>query len=319
MNKITLGQSTLEIVPIVFGGNVFGWTLDEQQSFEMLDAYVDKGFDAIDTSNQYSHWVPGNTGGESETIIGKWLKKSGKRDQVVLMTKVGGRFAENPTPNTSKAHILKQVDLSLKRLQTEYIDLYQTHYDDEVTPVEETLEAYDELVKAGKIRWIGASNISPERLLRSLEVSRQYNYPIYQTLQPEYNLYSRAKYETEYEQIAQDHQLGVLTYYSIASGFLTGKYRSEDDFNQSARSEGVKKQYWNERGQRIISALGEIADTYKISATAVALAWLVARPSVAAPIVSATKIAHLDPFVSALQLQLSTEALDKLNMASQYI
>jgi len=214
---------------------------------------------------------------------------------------------------------MEQVDLSLKRLKTDYIDLYQTHYDDETTPIEETLEAYDELVKAGKVKWIGASNISPERLMRSLEISRQYNYPVYQTLQPEYNLYTRDKYETQYEPLAQQYNLGVLTYYSIASGFLTGKYKSDDDFNQSARSEGVKSQYWNERGQRIVMALEEVANAYKTNPTAVALAWLLARPSVSAPIVSATKISHLDPFVSAVQLQLSADALAKLDIASQYI
>ncbi|WP_232279685.1 aldo/keto reductase [Sphingobacterium spiritivorum] len=193
MRKVRLGQSDLEIVPLVFGGNVFGWTLDEKQSFDILDAYLDKGFDAVDTSNQYSHWVPGNTGGESETIIGNWLKKSGGRDKIVLMTKVGGTFPGNPKPNTSKKHILEQVDVSLKRLQTDYIDLYQTHYDDESIPVEETLEAYEQLVKEGKVRWIGTSNMSAQRVLESIELSEQQHWPRYQTLQPEYNLFSREK------------------------------------------------------------------------------------------------------------------------------
>lgn len=318
MRKVRLGQSDLEIVPLVFGGNVFGWTLDEKQSFDILDAYLDKGFDAVDTSNQYSHWVPGNTGGESETIIGNWLKKNGNRDKIVLMTKVGGTFPGNPKPNTSKQHILEQVDVSLKRLQTDYIDLYQTHYDDESIPVEETLEAYEQLVKAGKVRWIGTSNMSAQRVLESIEVSEQQHWPRYQTLQPEYNLFSREKYETHYEQLAVEQQLGVLTYYSLASGFLTGKYKSDADFNQSARSEGVKKQYWNERGQRIVAALEEVADAYKTTSTSVALAWLIARPSVAAPIVSATKESHLEPFVSAVQLQLSPESMEKLDAASDW-
>ena len=318
MRKVRLGQSDLEIVPLVFGGNVFGWTLDEKQSFDILDAYLDKGFDAVDTSNQYSHWVPGNTGGESETIIGNWLKKSGGRDKIVLMTKVGGTFPGNPKPNTSKKHILEQVDVSLKRLQTDYIDLYQTHYDDESIPVEETLEAYEQLVKEGKVRWIGTSNMSAQRVLESIELSEQQHWSRYQTLQPEYNLFSREKYETEYEQLAVEQQLGVLTYYSLASGFLTGKYKSEADFNQSARSEGVKKQYWNERGKRIVAALEEVADAYKTTSTAVALAWLIARPSVAAPIVSATRENHLEPFVSAVQLQLSPESMEKLDAASDW-
>ena len=317
-NKRQNANSDLFIEPIIFGGNVFGWTLNEGQSFEILDRFVDLGFNAIDTANNYSHWVPGNKGGESETIIGNWLKQRGKRDDLILMTKVGGRFGYDSKPNTKASYIKEQVELSLQRMQTDYIDLYQTHYDDVETPIEETLRAYEDLIKEGKVRYIGASNFTAERLTESLATADHLNLPKYVSLQPEYNLYDREKYEQEFEVIAAQNDLAVIPYYSLASGFLSGKYLSDDDFNKSARGEGIQKRYWNERGQRIVKALSEVSSAYRTSSSAVALAWLLARPSITAPIASATKEDHLQSFVAAVQLRLGEDAIQKLNEASTY-
>ena len=227
MEKRKLGNTDLHVAPIAFGGNVFGWTIDEQTSFGILDRFVDAGFNLIDTANVYSRWKQGNQGGESETIIGNWLKSRQNRDQVIIATKVGADMGNGK--DISKANILKEVDNSLRRLQTDYIDLYFSHYDDEQTPATETLEAYDELIKAGKVRWIGASNFSAARLKESLEVSKSAGLPKYEVFQPEYNLYNREQYETAYEPIIKEYQLGVTNYYALASGFLSGKYRSEAD------------------------------------------------------------------------------------------
>lgn len=317
MDKRKLGHTDLDIAPIVFGGNVFGWTADEQTSFELLDHFVAEGFNMIDTANQYAYWAPGNRGGESETVIGNWLKRTGKRNEVLIATKVGGSMPDQPRPDTSKAYILKEVEHSLKRLQIETIDLYQTHFDDESVPVEETLEAYDLLIKAGKVRWIGASNLSPQRLEASLGASAERALPVYQTLQPEYNLYHRRQYETQYEPIAMAHGLGVITYYSLASGFLTGKYRNETDLAKSARGAGVKKML-DERGKKILAALDGVAAEYHTTPAAVALAWLLARPSVAAPIVSATSIGQMQSMTDAVRLQLSEDATATLDAASAY-
>lgn len=318
MQKNSLKNTDLTIAPIIFGGNVFGWTLDEKASFEILDAFTDVGFNAVDTANQYSYWVPGNRGGESETILGKWLKARGNRDRIVVMTKVGGAFADSPTPNTTKAHIVEQVEESLKRLQTDYIDLYQTHFDQEETPVEETLRAYEDLIKIGKVRFIGASNLSPDRLRESLETSRSFDLPTYVSLQPEYNLYNRERFEREYKDIASVYELSVIPYFSLASGFLTGKYQSEEDFAKSARGEGVKKQYWNARGEKIVKALQYVAEAHQVAPAAVALHWLLRQETVAAPIASATKAIHLQPFVDAVSLQLSKEESILLDEASSY-
>lgn len=318
MEKRRFGSTDLTIAPLVFGGNVFGWTLNEQESFEILDAFVDYGFNAIDTANQYSYWVPGNTGGESETIIGQWLKERGNRDKIVLMTKVGGTFLGNPTPNTTAKHIHEQVELSLKRLQTDVIDVYQTHFDQEETPVEETLRAYEDLIKAGKVRYIGASNLSPARLSESLTLADVHGLPRYVALQPEYNLYSRSGFESNYRQIAEENQLAVIPYYSLASGFLTGKYVRDTDFSKSPRGEGVKGKYWNPRGERILRALYHVAEAEKTTPSAVALAWLLHQPTIAAPIASATKALHLKPFVEAVDLKLNSEMLVLLNEASKY-
>lgn len=316
MEKRTIGRSDLSVAPLAFGGNVFGWTADESTSFQLLDAFVDTGFNLIDTADVYSKWVPGNQGGESETIIGRWLKKSGKRDQVIIATKLGSEMAPDKK-GLSKAYMQCAVDASLQRLQTDYIDLYQSHYDDLDTPVQETLEGFDELVKAGKIRFIGASNFSPERLIESLEVSATSNYPIYQSLQPEYNLYDRQKYETEYESIVTKYGLGVIGYFSLASGFLTGKYRSEADFAKSQRGQGMKK-YLNDRGFRILKALDEVAEQYKATPAQVSLAWLIARPSITAPIASATSVEQLHDIARAAELTLDQAAIEKLNTASAW-
>lgn len=317
MRKVQLGNTDLEITPIIFGGNVFGWTLNEEESFRILDAFIARGFNAIDTANNYSYWVPGNVGTESERIIGNWLKSRGNRDKIILATKVGGRNLIQDKPNTTKSHILKEVEESLLRLNTDYIDLYQTHYDDTKTPVEETLSAYNQLVKEGKVRYIGASNFSSERLIESLEKSDLFNLPAYKILQPEYNLYDRQSFEEFLQPVAEKFKLGVIPYYSLASGFLSGKYRNEEDLDKSTRGEGIKK-YLNERGFRILDALATISTRHSISYSAVSLAWLIEQKSVIAPITSATKEEHLDAFLEAINVQLSHDDLKLLSEASEY-
>ncbi|GEM51375.1 oxidoreductase [Empedobacter brevis NBRC 14943 = ATCC 43319] len=317
MKNVQLGDTALQIKPIFFGGNVFGWTLNEEESFRILDAFLDRGFNAIDTANNYSYWVPGNVGTESEKIIGNWLKLRGVRDQIVLATKVGGRNMIQEKPNTTKAHILKEVEESLVRLQTDYIDLYQTHYDDMNTPVEETLSAYHQLIKEGKVRFIGASNFSSERLIEALDKSELYNLPQYKTLQPEYNLIDRKHFEEFLQPVAEKYNLAVIPYYSLASGFLTGKYRNEEDLQKSLRGDGIKK-YLNERGFKILDALETISKRYNISYAAVSLAWLMNQKTVVAPIASATKEQHLDAFVEAVNVELSHDDVKLLTEASEY-
>ena len=317
MRKVQLGNTDLEITPIIFGGNVFGWTLNEEESFRILDAFIARGFNAIDTANNYSYWVPGNVGTESERIIGNWIKSRGNRDKIILATKVGGRNLIQDKPNTTKSHILKEVEESLLRLNTDYIDLYQTHYDDTKTPVEESLSAYNQLVKEGKVRYIGASNFSSERLIESLEKSDLFNLPAYKILQPEYNLYDRQSFEEFLQPVAEKFKLGVIPYYSLASGFLSGKYRNEEDLDKSTRGEGIKK-YLNERGFRILDALATISTRHSISYSAVSLAWLIEQKSVIAPITSATKEEHLDAFLEAINVQLSHDDLKLLSEASEY-
>ena len=316
MNKRKLGNSGLEVAPLAFGGNVFGWTVDEPTSFELLDRFVASGFNLIDTADVYSKWSPGNKGGESETILGNWLKRSGNRRKVAIATKVGSEMAPG-SKGLSRAYIVRAVEDSLKRLQTDYIDLYQSHIDDAETPLEETLEAYAQLVKQGKVRAIGASNYGAERLAQALEVSQQHGYPGYQSLQPEYNLYDRASYETKLEPICQKHALGVIPYFSLASGFLTGKYRSEDDVSKSARAKFVKK-YLNERGFRILQALDQVAGRLHSTPAQVSLAWLLARPSITAPIASATSLDQLKDLIQASELELDRSAIELLNQASAY-
>jgi len=317
MQKRKLGNTELQVAPMTFGGNVFGWTIDEAKSFEIIDAFVGAGFNFIDTANNYSYWVKGNDGGESERILGSWLKKRRIRDKVVIATKVGGRNKTMDNANATRKHIMQEVDHSLIRLQTDYIDLYQLHYDDGSTPIEETLSAFQDLIKEGKIRWIGASNISPSRLTESLEIAKKYNLPKYETLQPEYNLYMRENYETNYEPIALKYNLGVMNYYSLASGFLTGKYKSTDDLSQSQRGKDVQ-QFMDERGKKILKVLDEISTEFKTTSAVVALAWLLQRPSITAPIVSATSLSQLDAIIQAPSLNLNSSAVMRLNNASEY-
>ncbi len=317
MDKIQFGNSDIQLVPLVFGGNVFGWTLDEKASCDILDDFVDKGFNAIDTSNNYSHWAPGNKGGESETIIGNWLANRGGRDKLIIMTKVGGRFDYESKFNTKGPYIKEQVELSLRRLKTDYIDVYQTHYDDQDTEIEETLRAYEDLITAGKVRYIGASNISPARLIESLDVAAAKNLPAYISLQPEYNLFDRKKFENLYQKLALEKQLAVIPYYSLASGFLSGEYQSEEDFS-TTRGKGIKDKYWNDRGRMIVKTQLELADQYNVSASAIALNWLSAQPGITAPIASATKFEHIHAFVDAMNIKLSREDIQKLNNASSY-
>ena len=314
MERRRLGNSGLEVAPLAFGGNVFGWTVDEARAFPLLDAFVANGFNLIDTADVYPKWVPGNQGGESEAIIGNWLKRSGKRQQVVIATKVGVEMAPD-RKGLSKEHILRSADESLRRLQTDYIDLYQSHRDDEETPLEETLEAYDQLIKQGKVRAIGASNYTAARLAEALKVSKSNGLPRYETLQPLYNLYDRAVFEDELEPLCVRDGLGVINYYSLAAGFLSGKYRSEADLEESARAGTVKK-YLNERGFRIIDALHVVALQHNSTPARVALAWLIARPSITAPIASATSLEQLNDLIGATKLQLDRAAIELLNAAS---
>jgi aryl-alcohol dehydrogenase-like predicted oxidoreductase len=317
MQKRKLGRSGLEISTLVLGGNVFGWTVDREASFGVLDAYAEAGGNCIDTADGYSIWVPGNKGGESETIIGEWMKRRGNRDRMIIATKVGWELSPTRT-GLSRSYILASVEGSLARLQTSYIDLYQSHRDDPDTTPDETLEAYDQLVRAGKVRVIGASNFTPERLEASLEASRAHGYPRYESLQPLYNLYDRSGYETALEPLCVREGLGVITYSSLANGFLSGKYRSDNDLSASKRGPGVGKKYLNDRGLRIVAALEETAREHQTSLVAVAIAWLIARPSITAAIASATSPRQLGDLVSATTLRLGHTAIARLDQASAY-
>jgi aryl-alcohol dehydrogenase-like predicted oxidoreductase len=317
MLKRKLGNSELEVYPVCFGGNVFGWTADEKTSFELLDGFTANGFNFVDTADVYTRWIPGNQGGESETIIGKWFKASGKRANVVLATKVG--FEMGPDKKgLSKKHILQSCDESLQRLQTDYIDLYQSHTDDETVAQDETLEAYQTLIKAGKIRAIGASNFTTVRLQQSIDTAKKHGLPTYQSLQPEYNLYDRAKYETELEKLCVDNNVGVIGYYSLARGFLTGKYRLPTDAGKSPRGEKAVATYLNPRGYKILSVLDELSAKKRSTPAQISLAWLIARPSVTAPIASATTLLQLKDIMRAAEVELQPEELEKLNKASAY-
>ncbi|HKP13276.1 MAG TPA: aldo/keto reductase, partial [Blastocatellia bacterium] len=302
MEKRRLGNSGLEIAPLAFGGNVFGWTADEPTSFNLLDAFVEAGLNLIDTADVYSRWVPGNQGGESETVIGNWLRRSGKRDRVIIATKAGMEMAPD-RKGLSKAHITRSVEDSLRRLQIDTIDLYQAHQDDPDTPLEETLDAFARLIEQGKVRAIGASNYTAARLAEALAVSREHGLPRYESLQPNYNLYDRADYERELEPFCLENGLGVISYFSLAKGFLSGKYRSEADLSKSPRGQGVKR-YLDERGFRVLRALDEVAEQYRSTPARVALAWLIARPSITAPIASATSLEQLDDLIEATRLEL---------------
>jgi aryl-alcohol dehydrogenase-like predicted oxidoreductase len=314
MRTRELGHSGLQVGPLAFGGNVFGWTADEATSLRLLDGFVAAGFNLIDTADVYSRWAPGHQGGESETVLGKWLKQSGKRGQVVIATKVGLEMGPGEK-GLSRDYILRAAERSLRRLQTDYMDLYQSHSDDEATPLEETLGAFAELIRQGKVRAVGASNYSAARLAQALQVSKDRGLPRYECLQPLYNLYDRAPYEEALEPLCVKEGLGVITYFSLGAGFLTGKYRSEADLSKSPRGAKVKG-YLNERGQRILRALDDVAGQCRSTPARVALAWLLARPSVTAPIASATSLEQLNDLIEATRLELSSAAIRQLNEAS---
>lgn len=315
MEKRKLGNTDITTLPLAFGGNVFGWTINEKTSFELLDSFVAAGFTFIDTADVYSRWASG-AGGESETIIGNWMKLRKNRNKVIIATKVGMDMGQGKI-DISKKYILKAVEDSLKRLQTDHIDLYQSHKDDETTPVEETLDAYAQLIKEGKVRWIGASNFTPARLKDSLEASKKYNLPRYETLQPIYNLYNREEFEKELQAICVENNIGVINYYALAAGFLTGKYRSENDISKSVRGAGAHR-YMNERGFKILKAMDEVAAEKKTSLAAVSVAWLIAQPGVTAPIASATNHEQLQILLHATELSLDSTTLAFLNLASAW-
>jgi len=306
-----LGRSDLRIAPLVLGGNVFGWNVDAKMSFAILDAFVDAGFNAVDTADSYSRWVPGHIGGESETIIGKWLKQTGKRDKVVILTKFGEDVGEGRS--TKKDYMQRAAAASLRRLQTDRIDLYQTQFDDEVTPVEETMTGFVQLVAEGKVRAAGASNLSPERFAASLEASKRLGLSRYESLQPLYNLSDRNEFESGYEPICRREQIGVIPYYGLAAGFLTGKYKTAADAEKNPARGGRLKKYINPRGDRILAAIGQVAMKYEATYAQVALAWLINR--VTAPIVSVTNVEQLADIIKAPRLKLTAEDMAALTAA----
>ncbi|MBZ9631896.1 aldo/keto reductase [Salegentibacter sp. LM13S] len=316
MRKVILGKSGLKSAPIIFGGNVFGWTLDENESFKMLDKLFELGFTTIDTADVYSRWADGVPHGTSERIIGKWMKERNLRDKITLITKGGSSLQPGGPKNNSRDYLTGAVQDSLLRLQTDYIDLYFTHFDDEETPVTEALEAYQKLLDRGKIKHIGASNFSAERLQKSLDVAADNNLPAYEVFQPEYNLMVRDKFEGGIEEICTKNNLGVIPYFSLASGFLTGKYRKKEDFEGKERKMFADK-FLNDRGEKVLKSLDEISEKHNISQAGVALAWLMNRPGVSAPIASATKSSHLKSFTEAVKVSLFSEDMDVLNKASE--
>jgi aryl-alcohol dehydrogenase-like predicted oxidoreductase len=319
MQQRPLGRSGLTTAPLAFGGNVFGWTADEATSHRLLDAFVGAGFNLIDTADVYSRWVPGHEGGESETVIGRWLKKSGKRNQVLMATKVGKLMGDEGEGRTglSPKWIRQAVDDSLRRLQTDHIDLYQSHDDDATVPLEDTLGTYAELMRAGKVRAIGASNFTAARLAQALDASERFGLPRYETLQPLYNLADREPYEAELEPLVREREVGVINFFGLARGFLTGKYRSEADLAKSPRGAGIKG-YLNERGFRILAALDAAAAALNATPAQVALAWQMARPGLTAPIASATSVAQFDELAGAASLMLDAPTIAALDRASAW-
>jgi aryl-alcohol dehydrogenase-like predicted oxidoreductase len=314
MEKRKLGNTGFEVAPLAFGGNVFGWTVDENTSFSLLDAFVGAGFNLIDTADSYSRWVPGHQGGESETIIGRWIARRKHHDDVIIATKVGSDMGQGHKC-LRRDYIMQAVEQSLRRLQVERIDLYQSHWDDPATPLTETLEAYSRLIGQGKVKAIGASNLDAPRLEEALRVSRDNGYPRYATLQPLYNLYDRDSFEGALQDLCVRDGIGVITYFSLAAGFLTGKYRSDADFGKSKRGPGMKK-YLNDRGLRILAALDDVAARHHATSAQVALAWLMARPAVVAPIASATSRQQLDDLIGATRLRLDPDVMRALDRAS---
>ena len=315
MEKRQLGESSLHVTPITFGSNVFGWTADEKTSFALMDGFVGAGFNFIDTADAYSRWHPGNSGGESETIIGNWLKARGGRDKVIIATKLGTEMAPGKK-GLSRQYMLQAVEDSLRRLQTDYIDLYQSHRDDPDTPIEETLSAYAELIKAGKVREIGASNFSADRLAESLKISTEKGLPRYQSLQPLYSLVERGEFEGALEDLCLREKVGVIGFYSLASGFLTGKYRSQADTVGRARGSRVEK-YMNDYGFGVVAALDDVSKRYNAKPVQIALAWLIARPSMTAPIASATNLDQLAELLKAAEISLDAAAIQQIDAASK--
>lgn len=315
MKQRPLGRSGLSVPPLCFGCNVFGWTVDEEASFRLLDTVFDHGLTFLDTADVYSRWVPGHSGGESETIIGKWMKARGNRAHIILATKVGMDMGDGKI-GLKPDYITRAVEDSLRRLQTDTIDLYQSHKDDEDTPQEDTLAVYDKLIRAGKVRAIGASNFSAERLQSALEISRTNGLPRYESLQPEYSLAARTGYESALQSVCESNDVGVITFFSLAAGFLTGKYRSEADYGKSPRGARSIPRYMNARGQRILAGLDEVAGETGAEPAAIALAWLMAKPSITAPIASATKPAQVETLVAATKLELTTSQIERLDAAS---
>ncbi|MBC9177886.1 aldo/keto reductase [Pseudoroseomonas ludipueritiae] len=315
MEQRALGKAGFSVAPLCLGGNVFGWTADEAQSFKILDAFVAGGGNFIDTADVYSRWVPGHQGGESETIIGKWLKARGGRDKVVIATKTGAEMT--PTDKgLARARVEKQIEASLKRLNTDYVDLYYSHRDDAGTPMEEVLETYDRLIKAGKVRAIGASNFTAERLGEALSTADAKGLPRYTVLQPLYNLYDRKDFEGALQDLCVKEGVAVAPYYTLASGFLTGKYRSEADLSQSARGGKIGTNYLNPQGLKLLDAMDAVAKRLGVKPSQVAVAWLASRPSVVAPIASATKVEQLEELLAAVQLKLDADAMQALDAAA---
>ncbi|NYT64953.1 aldo/keto reductase [Alcaligenaceae bacterium] len=317
LEKRQLGNTGLQIAPLVFGCNVFGWTVDETTSFSILDKFIDAGLNAIDTADMYSNWAPGNQGGESETIIGKWFNATPtRREKVVLITKVGAPLGPDRNGLSAK-RIITAAEDSLRRLQTDHIDLYLSHYPDDQTPIDETLRAYETLIQQGKVLAIGASNHSPEQLRAALKVAGDTKLPRYDVIQPEYNLYDRACFEEVLRDMVQSEHLGAITYYGLARGFLSGKYRSKDDLHKSVRGSAIEK-YLDARGLRILDALATVAQAHRAQLAEVALAWVMTRPGVTAPIASATSLKQLDSLIRATRLILSTDDLDLLEKVSAF-
>jgi aryl-alcohol dehydrogenase-like predicted oxidoreductase len=314
MQKRKLGSTEFEVAPIALGGNVFGWTADEKTSFKLLDAFVDAGFNLIDTADSYSRWAPGHQGGESETVIGNWIAQRGHHEDVIIATKVGSEMGQGHKV-LRRDYIIEACEASLRRLQVDCIDLYQSHWDDENTPFEETLAAYEKLLSQGKVAEIGASNLTADRLQQSFDVSDALKLPRYQTLQPHYNLYERGSFEGELQALCLRESIGVITYFALAAGFLTGKYRSEKDFGKSARGGGMKK-FMNPRGMKVLDALDTAAKQTGATHAQIALAWLMARPGVTAPIASATSLDQLKEILRAPSVALEAETVAALDRAS---
>jgi aryl-alcohol dehydrogenase-like predicted oxidoreductase len=309
-----LGRSELHVAPLCLGGNVFGWTADEPTSFAVLDAYVEDGGNFVDTADVYARWVPGNSGGESETVLGRWMADRGNRDSVVVATKVGSEMGPDAR-GLSRRYIMTAVEDSLHRLQTDYIDLYQAHRDDETTPMDETLGAFDELVRQGKVRVIGASNFTRARLAEAHNVSEQHGYSRYESLQPPYSLVNRATYEPELEPYCREHEVGVITYSSLASGFLAGKYRPGQPLPSTPRAQGIQSKFMNEHGFRVLAEVDRVAAAHGATPAQVALAWQIVRPGITAPIASATSVPQLRELLGAIDLKLDPEAIRALDQA----